>query len=123
VIEVFGEVYIEKLAKLFKILGDANRLRILLVIGKNERSVSEVIKATGLSQTLVSFHLKALRDAGVVTAERQGAFIYYRLVKPGLLDLVDEFRGYTSEEAIMGAEKREFSCLCLSVGKNILKGR
>ncbi|MCL6611160.1 MAG: metalloregulator ArsR/SmtB family transcription factor [Peptococcaceae bacterium] len=89
---------VEQLAKLFKILGDANRLRILLAIGKGERSVSEIIETTSLSQTLVSFHLRALRDAGIVKAERQGAFIYYQLDKADLLDLFGEFKRYTIKE-------------------------
>jgi len=116
--EVFGEIYVEHVAKLFKILGDANRLRILLTIGKDERSVSEIIEVTSLSQTLVSFHLKALRDAGIVTAERQGAFIYYRLTKVNLLDIIREFQEYASQVKIMmETEKAEFPFPCPPMGK------
>lgn len=87
----------EDLAKLFKILGDANRLRILFAIEHGESSVSEVIERTGLSQTLVSFHLKALRDADLVKTDRQGAFIFYRLTKATLIDLIDKFKDYLGE--------------------------
>ncbi|MDF9409635.1 metalloregulator ArsR/SmtB family transcription factor [Pelotomaculum isophthalicicum JI] len=113
---VFGGTYVEHIAKLFKILGDANRLCILLTIGKSERSVSQIIEATSLSQTLVSFHLRALRDAGIVTAERQGAFIYYRLANADLLDLVSEFQEYASKETAE-TEKVEFPCPCPPMGK------
>lgn len=67
------------LARLFKALGDTNRLDIVMAIGKKALSVSEIIKATGLSQTLVSFHLRALREANIVTTERNGPFIHYSL--------------------------------------------
>jgi|GEM_PF-6024575 len=67
------------LARLFKALGDTNRLDIVMAIGKKALSVSEIIKTTGLSQTLVSFHLRALREANIVTTERNGPFIHYSL--------------------------------------------
>lgn len=113
--DVSGRAQVDQLAKLFKILGDANRLRILFTIGKGERSVSEIIEATGLSQTLASFHLRALRSAGVVTAERQGAFIYYRLVQVDLLDLISRFQAYATKETV-DTEKVEFLCPCTPVG-------
>ena len=78
------------LARFFKVLGDANRLGIVLTIGPGNRSVSEIIDCTGLSQTLVSFHLKVLRDSRIVKAVRQGPFIFYSLAEPSLLGLLAE---------------------------------
>lgn len=80
---------IEKLAKIFKVLGDYNRLGIVMVINKASRTVTEIINATGMSQTLVSFHLRALRKAEVVTTRREGPFIYYSLTNPSLMDSLD----------------------------------
>jgi DNA-binding transcriptional ArsR family regulator len=74
----------EHLVRLFKALGDTNRLDIVLSIGKGARSVTEIIKTTGLSQTLASFHLRALREANIVTTERNGPFILYSLSDPNL---------------------------------------
>ncbi len=81
---------IEDLAKILKVLGDPNRLGIVMSIGKSSRSVTELIDATGLSQTLVSFHLRVLRDAEIVKTERGGPFIYYSLSMPVLLDIITE---------------------------------
>jgi DNA-binding transcriptional ArsR family regulator len=81
---------IDKLSKMFKVLGDANRLRIVASIGRESRSVTEVINATGLSQTLVSFHLRALRNADIVRTKRDGPFIYYSLSEPALMDIVED---------------------------------
>ncbi len=81
----------KKLAKYFKLLSDGNRLDILRAIGKKERSVTEIINITGLSQTLVSFHLRALREAQMVTARRQGPFVYYSIAHHGMIDLLGDF--------------------------------
>lgn len=86
---------IERLAKFLKIISDSNRLKIIWVIGKEEHSVSEIINETGLSQTLVSFHLKILRESDIVKTERRGAFIYYSLMNPNLVDILSSFGEYT----------------------------
>ncbi len=80
----------KELAQFIKILGDANRLAIIRAIGRDSLSVTEIIHATGLSQTLVSFHLRALRSAKIITTRREGPFIYNSLAEPELVDLLDE---------------------------------
>jgi len=80
----------KQLARFIKILGDSSRLSIIRAIGSDARSVSEIIKKTGLSQTLVSFHLRNLRDSGIVETRREGPFIYYNLSDPNLLALLEQ---------------------------------
>lgn len=80
----------ERLARILKILGDTNRLGIALSVGRESRSVTEIINATGLSQTLVSFHLRIMREADVVRTERNGPFIHYSLSDPSLLEALSE---------------------------------
>ena len=55
------EKILESLARLFKLLSDANRIRILFVIGKEKKSVSEIMGETSLPQTLVFFPRRPLR--------------------------------------------------------------
>lgn len=81
-------VRVDQLSRMLKVLGDANRLGILMSIGKDSLSVTEIIHETGLSQTLVSFHLRALRAAGIVSTRRDGPFIYYSLTDTALLDVL-----------------------------------
>ena len=102
---------VEKVAKFLKIIADTNRLKIISVIGKKECSVSELINETGLPQTLVSFHLKVLREAEIVEAERKGAFIYYRLKNSSLLDLLSACEAYTSDVDTETEHPRVF-CPC-----------
>jgi DNA-binding transcriptional ArsR family regulator len=80
-----------KLRTLFQQLGDANRLRIINHIGDGECSVNELVQATGLSQPLVSHHLKTLRDGQILETSRKGAFIYHRLKDKRLLDALGLF--------------------------------
>ncbi len=82
--------------RLFKVLGDESRLRILQVLGEGERTVSEVLAGTGLAQTLASFHLRVLREAGVLGAERRGPVIYYRLADPSLSNLLEACGRYAA---------------------------
>lgn len=92
---------VEQLSKILKVLGDTNRLGILISIGKDSLSVTEIINATGLSQTLVSFHLRALRAAGIVSTKRDGSFIYYSLTDNALMDILkslSDIRSLKTEE-------------------------
>ncbi len=82
--------------RLFKVLGDESRLRILQVLGEGERTVSEILAGTGLAQTLASFHLRVLREAGVLDAERRGPFIYYRLADASLPNLLEACGRYAA---------------------------
>lgn len=79
----------QKLAQFIKTLGDTSRLSIIRSIGNKALSVTEIINDTGLSQTLVSFHLRNLREAGIVTTRREGPFIYYSLKDLSLIDILD----------------------------------
>lgn len=82
------DITIEILSRLFKLLNDPNRLRILFAIGKDSKPVSEIMQATKLPQTLVSFHLRPLRESGILSTERRGAFIYYCITEPRLINLL-----------------------------------
>jgi DNA-binding transcriptional ArsR family regulator len=84
---------IEIQAKLFRGLSDPSRLSILETLRNGAVTVSEIVEATGLSQSNVSNHLGCLRDCGLVAAEQQGRFVYYELSDKRvrqLLTLADE---------------------------------
>ncbi|MCT7304396.1 ArsR/SmtB family transcription factor [Enterobacter hormaechei] len=82
----------EKIIPALKVLGEPNRLRILCGLGLECRPVTDIIHATGLGQTNVSFHLRVLREAGFVRAERRGAFIYYCLADAELLRILGDLK-------------------------------
>lgn len=80
---------VDKLARVMKILSEPSRLRILCSMGLECMPVSAIIARTGLSQTNVSFHLRILREAGLVKGEKRGAFVFYCLYDTTLLDLLN----------------------------------
>lgn len=88
----FSEPDPERLIPALKVLGEPNRLRILCSLGLECRPVSEIINQTGLSQTNVSFHLRVLREAEMVRAERRGPFVYYCLTDPDLLRILEDLK-------------------------------
>jgi ArsR family transcriptional regulator, arsenate/arsenite/antimonite-responsive transcriptional repressor len=70
------------LARVFKALGDPVRLRLLSLIASHEGGeacVCELTDVFDLSGPTISHHLKVLRDAGLVTGDRRGTWIYYRV--------------------------------------------
>jgi len=75
-------------AILAKGLSDENRLRILMCLIGPRKSVSRIVEEVGLSQPLVSHHLKELKRCLLVDIEREGPFIYYGLADSRVLDVV-----------------------------------
>lgn len=69
-------------AKMFKALGDPIRLRLLSMIasaaGEGEVCVCDLTEPFELSAPTISYHLKLLREANLVTSERRGTWVYYR---------------------------------------------
>ena len=69
------------LAKLFRIIGDDNRLRILCLISKGEKCVSEIFPELKIAQNLVSSHLKVMLDFGLLQVRQVGKRNYYSINK------------------------------------------
>ena len=69
----------QQIAPVLKALSDENRLTILLAVADRDSSVTELMAATGLAQTLVSHHLKSLRERGLVIAPPGGRSNVYSL--------------------------------------------
>ena len=81
------------LARFFRVLGDPTRLALLECLQAGPRSVSELVAATGLSQSRVSNHLACLRWCRFVVAERRGRQVIYSITDRrmgGLLALARE---------------------------------
>lgn len=69
----------KEMARLGKGIGNENRYRILEALMKRSETVSEIARKTKLPQPAVSQHLKILRAATLVTAERQGQEVFYSI--------------------------------------------
>ena len=79
---------LQSVAFLAKSLSDENRLRIILCLSQGKKAVGSIVEELGLSQPLVSHHLKELKRTLLVTIERSGPFIYYELSDPAILGTI-----------------------------------
>jgi ArsR family transcriptional regulator len=73
-----------------KALADQTRLRIIALLTGNERCVCELRDQLDVPQPLLSFHLKTLRNAGIITDRRDGRWVHYSL-QPHVLAEVEEY--------------------------------
>jgi len=76
-------------ASIFKALMHPSRLSILEILRDGEYCVCHLEAALGCRQAYISQHLMVLREAGLVEDRRDGARIYYRVIKPEVFDMVD----------------------------------
>jgi len=70
-------------SSVLKIIGDESRLKLLSILNRNSHCVSDLIIETGFSQSLISHHLKNLKDGGLVKGQRNGKWINYGLISKG----------------------------------------
>ena len=80
---------IPRVAARFKALSDEGRLALLSALQRGEKSVGELVEATGRSQPNVSQHLASLLHAGLVEARRDGTRAIYRIADPTVLRICD----------------------------------
>lgn len=80
---------LSRLARVFHALSDETRLCVVAMLRDGERCVCDLTAALDAGQSRLSFHLRTLKDAGLVQDRREGRWVYYSLV-PGALDGLDE---------------------------------
>jgi len=94
-----SDAQIDESARLFGILSEASRLRLLRALMKGPLTVSELIEETGMKQGNVSKHLGVLLGARFVAREREGNFARYALADPRLHQLCELMCARIEEDA------------------------
>lgn len=97
---IVGDEQAQRLAKVFKALGDPTRVKLLSLISASadaEMCVCDLTEPVGLSQPTVSHHMKQLVEAGLVTREQRGRWAYY---SPVTSVLIEATRSLTAERAL-----------------------
>jgi DNA-binding transcriptional ArsR family regulator len=74
---------VESLSSILKIVAEPSRLKLLCILNKGEHCVCEIMEHVDFSQSLVSHHLKDLKDIDAVSDEKRGQRVYYSLSKKG----------------------------------------
>jgi ArsR family transcriptional regulator len=77
-------------ARWFHALSDVARLQIVEMLSHKERCVCELEQVLDIAQSRLSFHLKVLKDAGVIRDRREGRWMYYAL-DPAVLEQIATF--------------------------------
>jgi ArsR family transcriptional regulator len=72
---------VEKVANVFKLLGDKTRLSIMGLVNENECCVCEFVEIFKMSQPSISQHLRKLKDAGLVKESRKNNWVFYSINK------------------------------------------
>ena len=87
----------ETLADLFHLLGDRNRLRIVLACLDSPMPVGEIATGLGLSQSLVSHHLQLLRGARILRGDRRGRQVFYAAADEHIRTVVTDLAAHVLE--------------------------
>lgn len=87
-----------ELADMFKMLGDPSRLRIVAETLSGPQSVGHMAEKLGLSPSLVSHHLRLLRAARLVSPERRGKQIFYRIHDAHVAHVIADMVAHVNEE-------------------------
>jgi len=75
---------LSQIARRFHALSDETRLALIVLLRGGERCVCELTSALDSAQSRLSFHLRTLKDAGLVQDRKEGRWVYYSLVPESL---------------------------------------
>ncbi|MES1945312.1 regulatory protein ArsR [Salinisphaera sp. PC39] len=89
-----------ELAETFHLLGDANRLRLVLACLDEPVSVQALADGLGLSPSLASHHLRLLRAARLMRAERRGRQVFYRAADEHVRRMLADMIEHVQEDAL-----------------------
>jgi ArsR family transcriptional regulator len=101
--------------KLFWVLADRTRLRLLNLIGDDEVCVCFLVEILGVSQPTVSRHLAYLRRAGIVAARRDGKWMHYRIVEPPdpfALSVLADVQAWLANDPEMQRDRKRLVKVC-----------
>lgn len=91
--------HVQQLADMFSLLGDVTRLRIVLACLSGPASVGEIAEKLGVSSSLVSHHLRLLRGARLLRAERRGKQMFYSPLDNHVECVIEDMMTHVAEPA------------------------
>lgn len=78
------ETFEKNTALVFKAFCDENRIKILNILSSGEKCACRLLEALSVTQPTLSHHMKILCDSGIVTARKEGKWMYYKISQEGL---------------------------------------
>jgi DNA-binding transcriptional ArsR family regulator len=74
---------VTSLSSILKLISEESRLKIVCILRQGEHCVCEMMEHVDMSQSLISHHLRDLKDAKIVSDEKKGLRVYYSLTEKG----------------------------------------
>jgi DNA-binding transcriptional ArsR family regulator len=96
--EALSGPHLAYLADTFKLMGDPNRLKLLMALRGGEMCVCDLAAFIGLTESAVSHQLRRLRDARLVQPRRDGQILFYRLADECVVDLMAIAEGHLHDD-------------------------
>ena len=96
----------DSLADYLKVFSEPNRLAVLNTLRDGPLNVTAVVERTGLSQALVSKHLKLLTIAGVLRRQPEGSLVYYQVIDKGVFKLLEQ-----AENLMLSSRRQQLDAL------------
>jgi ArsR family transcriptional regulator len=113
------------LPRFFQALGDITRMRLLNLMGEQEVCVCYFVEILGAPQPKISRHLAYLRNAGIVSARREGKWMHYRVIMPkhiGASQVLRQTIDSLKEDKAMQADRARLAKACCSPARYALDG-
>ncbi len=102
----------KKISTLLTSIGNPVRVQILLAIGIGEACVCHLESLLGLRQAYISQQLMILRKQKIISSRREGKYVYYRLDKPEIMDIIQKAGEITGVSKDLLAVQDHSSCEC-----------
>ena len=102
----------KKMSKVFQTLGDNGRLQLVLACLDSQKSVSELMEITGLSQSLTSHQLRALKDMRILRSEKKGRHMLYTIDDKHIHRIITDLAHHILENC-----EHDHDCPCRHNGK------
>lgn len=81
--------------RIFKALGDRNRLEIMDLISEQELSAGQILQKVKMAQSTLSHHMKILCDSGIVNSRKDYRWVYYTINEEVALEVSEILKGWT----------------------------
>ncbi|MFN9644787.1 MAG: ArsR/SmtB family transcription factor [Cyanobacteriota bacterium] len=101
-----GSLGADQARALLKALAEPTRVQVIEALGGGERCVCELTEELGLAQSKLSFHLRVLKEAGLLADRQSGRWVYYRL-RP---EAIEQLRGWLDGLAAHCTTAAELCC-------------
>jgi ArsR family transcriptional regulator len=101
---------LDAVAQRFQALSDPTRLRLLARLRHGERCVCDLMDVLDAAQSRLSFHLRVLREAGLVSDRRDGRWVYYSLVPAALEEIQEYVEDFAPKYRVLPMAKARACC-------------